>query len=121
MDPLSITASVIIVTGLAGAVVTGLRKLIDLGDAPNKVLSGIRELDSETVSLLARQQLAQHLEDTSGALLDLEKIIHYRLLAIDPAPSDGKWKVKNFVDGCRTDPELQSSKRNFGWPGKRFS
>ncbi|KAL9107947.1 MAG: hypothetical protein Q9187_008362, partial [Circinaria calcarea] len=109
MDPLSIIASVITVTGLAGTVVTGLQRLIDLRKAPNKVfeiineisdlqatlhsLSGIRELDSESISSQARQQLAQHVEDASGALLDLEKIIHYRLLASDSTPSHGKSKV----------------------------
>jgi len=96
MDPLSITAGILAIFGAGGKVGNGLRKLVQLRDAPAALLALCNEVTDlqcvvQNVDDLLQQWHDEHAlpSSTEGALnqakatvLDLEKIIFYDLTNI---------------------------------------
>ena len=107
MDPLSITASCIAVVGAGASAVKGLKKLRDLKRVPDILLSIINEvadltlvvqdirstfqihqdLFSMNISQTSILVINQLLDRAQTTLLELEQVIHYRLLS---PPKGGK-------------------------------
>ena len=100
MDPLSITASCIAVTGAGGAAVKGLQKLRDLTKLPDALLSIINEIAdltlvvqdirssfhlhqaSANISPASVAVIDQLLDRAQATLLELDQVINYRLLSV---------------------------------------
>jgi len=96
MDPLSITAGILAIVGAGGKVGNGLKKLVQLRDAPDALLALCNEVSDlqcvvHNVDDLLQQLQQEHalpssikgaLNQAKATVLDLEKIIFYDLTTI---------------------------------------
>lgn len=98
MDPLSITVSVITLAGAASAVVKSLGKLSGLRDAGDELCTLINEVsdlrlvllevdfvirekqDKEVMPQAPISSLQAALDTARGKLLELDQLVHYRLI-----------------------------------------
>ncbi len=123
MDPASLAASIITIVGLVGNVGTGLEKFYRLREAPEEVLAlnneisdfkavllrlgeiidGLLQIDHDTAHhrrqlenlRSSASQLAVYIQRAKDQLLELEKLIEYRIV-ISPGAKEEKPSIKKF-------------------------
>ena len=134
MDPLSIIASSIAVTGAGGAVVRGLKKLNDLRNVPSVLLAVMNEIADLTLIVQEIKSIFQVHQETLAAiqptvslhtvtqllnraqaiLLDLDQVVNYRLLVEIKDNGEGKMVVNRLAwlreerHVCRLQERLKS-------------
>lgn len=122
MDPVSLTASIIAIIGLAGNVGTGLERLYRLRKAPDEVLALLNEISDFKAVLLnlkdiieglqvdhdpshhrqqrealqsCASQLTMYIQRAKDQLLGLEKVIEYRIVTL-PGAEDKVPSINRF-------------------------
>ena len=129
MDPLSITASCIAVTGAGGAAVRGLKKLRDLTKLPDALLSVVNEIadlklvvqdirssfrlhqDSSNISQASVAVIDQLLDRAQTTLLELDQVINYRLLLVPSKKGETTFSRTAWILEEQRVLRLQSSLR----------